>query len=200
MIQINILKARAQKWKMRQMLVRLSFFYLAGLFLLLFFIWVRVMVEDIYLARLERDIISIKQKLVTEQSLMATLQKYKEYLTKAASDLSLCEKEAASRVFWAGKMSVVASALPAGVWLGTLTTKEETGDKRKEKEIVFLIKGFVSPDGNGKQAIVSFIQNLLQSGVGEFSKVTLKDVKRESSKDEEKISFTVECGLLKKAE
>ncbi len=198
MIKINILKVRAQKWKMRQILLRLTFFYLAGLFLILFFIWVRVMVEDIYLVRLEKDIISVKQKLASEQSLMATLQKYKEYLTKASSDLSLCEKEATSKVFWAGKMAVVASALPAGVWLGTLTTREETRDKRKE--IIFLIKGFVSPEVNEKQAIFRFIQNLLQSGSQEFSKVALKEVKREGSRDEDKITFTVECGLLKKGE
>ncbi|HOJ38936.1 MAG TPA: hypothetical protein PKX93_04740 [bacterium] len=195
MIEINILKSRAHQWKMRRMLWQLVFLYLAGLFLILFSVGVQLMADNLIINRLQQDIRRIRLDLASEHGLAGELQRYRAELFRALSQLNLCRKEAESRLLWENKLVLLAKALPVGMWLGTLSTRQEGSDK--DKETILVIKGFVSPAVNEKESIARFVFNLTQAGVRDFSSFTLKEVKREKKKDEETVSFIVEGRLRK---
>ncbi|MCM8756993.1 MAG: hypothetical protein NC823_00750 [Candidatus Omnitrophica bacterium] len=190
MIEINLLKTRASQWKLRVLVWRLFLFYVAGLFLLLFSAGVQLMADNMIIRRLEKDILRVKQQLLSEQGLMRQIQEHHSALKKAMADLNLCQKERTNRISWTNKLALVSQSLPPGMWLGTMAARE--GEKGKGGKL-FVMKGFVSPKVDEKKAITTFVANLSRAGEKEFSAVRLKEVKREKKQVEETVSFTVEC-------
>ncbi|MCM8804798.1 MAG: PilN domain-containing protein [Candidatus Omnitrophica bacterium] len=196
MIEVNILKARWEKYKRRILILRIFVFYFAGLLLIVLICSTIFFSNKLIIERIKKEIKDFENKAKTERVLFENLKESNEKLQILCEKCSFYEDEYKNRVTWSRNLAIISESLPDGMWLIKLSYKKEFTEEGKE--IIILLEGFISPFYiKPEKGCLIFARNLKEKGNNIFEKVSLIEITKGQKEDNEVYYFKFEIKAKK---
>ncbi|MCX7704834.1 MAG: hypothetical protein N2115_01065 [bacterium] len=195
MIEINLLKARQERFYQKVLLIRILTIYIIGFLCLIMILGVSYLSNRIAIRSVLAGIKKYSEHIEKQQDVVESLKNYKEEMDKISKFLFLGQEELKKRVLWSRKFNTIVNSVPEGISLGRMFLMQNPLGEKTQR--VFVIEGSTLPGiEEYSSAISKFMDNIKNNSASEFTTITLVEVrKNDTGKGSQGVIFRIECGL-----